>query len=118
MSDVISGVVAEPIGMKVRVKFGDTRSSRSRDIRMPHFVRTTTTTTQTDGPYDNTAKRRSASFCPKPFGSVGAARYAQGPLIILVFRFLPLDEDMGYRAGFIIVSGSDGRAELLLEPAK
>ena len=37
-SDVISSVVVEPTGMKVRVKFGDSSSNRSRDIRLPHFV--------------------------------------------------------------------------------
>ena len=34
-------MVVEPTGMKVPVKFGDSRSSRSRDIRLPHFVRAT-----------------------------------------------------------------------------
>ena len=38
VSDVISGVVIDPTGVKVRVKFGDSRSNRSRDIRLPHFV--------------------------------------------------------------------------------
>ena len=32
--------------------------------------------------------------------------------------FLPLDEVVAYRAAFVIVSGSDGRAEMFLEPAK
>ena len=32
--------------------------------------------------------------------------------------FLPLDEAVASRAVFIIVSGSDERAEMLLEPAK
>ena len=31
---------------------------------------------------------------------------------------LPLDEAIASRAVFVIVSGSDGRAETLLEPAK
>ena len=31
-SDVISGVVIESTGVKVHVKFGDSRSSQSRDI--------------------------------------------------------------------------------------
>ena len=52
--DVLSGVVVDPMGMKVSGKFGDSRSNRSRHIRLPHFVRTTTTT---DGPYDNCLKR-------------------------------------------------------------
>ena len=37
-SDVISGVVVEPTGVKVAVKLGDSRSTRSRDIRLPNFV--------------------------------------------------------------------------------
>ena len=37
-SDVISGVDVEQVGMNTRVKFGDSRSNRSRDIRLPHFV--------------------------------------------------------------------------------
>ena len=38
VSDVISAMITEPTGVKVRVKFGDCRSNRSRDIRLPHFV--------------------------------------------------------------------------------
>ena len=37
-SDVISGVIVDPTGVKVRVKFVDSRSNRSRDIRLPHFA--------------------------------------------------------------------------------
>ena len=38
-SDVISGVViVDPTGVKIRVKFGDSRSNHSRDIRLLHFV--------------------------------------------------------------------------------
>ena len=39
-SDVISGVFVDPTSLKVRVKFGDSRSNHSRDIglRLPHFV--------------------------------------------------------------------------------
>ena len=37
-SDVISGAVVDPTGVKVRVKFGDSRSNRSRDIGLPDFV--------------------------------------------------------------------------------
>ena len=33
-------------------------------------------------------------------------------------HFLPLDEAIASRAVFVIVSGSDGRVETLLEPAK
>ena len=47
-SDVISGANVEQVGLNVHVKFGDSRSNRSRDIRLPHFVRTTTTTKQSD----------------------------------------------------------------------
>ena len=34
----MSGVVVDPTGVKVRVHFSDSRPSRSRDIRLPHFV--------------------------------------------------------------------------------
>ena len=51
-SDVISGEVVDPASLKVRVKYGDSRSNRSRDIR----TTPTTTTTPADGPYDNRAK--------------------------------------------------------------
>ena len=44
-SDIISGMVVGPMGVKASVKLGDSRSNRSRDIRLPQFVRTTTTTT-------------------------------------------------------------------------
>ena len=37
-SEIISGVVIDPTGAKVSVKFGDSRSKRSRDIRLPDFV--------------------------------------------------------------------------------
>ena len=37
-SDVISGMNVEQVGMNVHVKFGDFRSNRFRDIRLPHFV--------------------------------------------------------------------------------
>ena len=36
-SDVISGVDVERGGMNVQVKFGDFRSNRSRDIRLPQM---------------------------------------------------------------------------------
>ena len=42
-SDVISGVGVQQVGMNVHVKFSDSRSNRSPDIRLPHFVRTTPT---------------------------------------------------------------------------
>ena len=37
-SDVMSGVVIDPTGVKGRLKFGDSMSNCSRDIRLPHFV--------------------------------------------------------------------------------
>ena len=37
-SDVMLGVVVDRTGMKVRVKLGDSRSNRSPDIRLSHFV--------------------------------------------------------------------------------
>ena len=46
-SDVISDAFVDPSDVKVRVKFGDPRSNRSPDMRLPHFVRTTTTMTTT-----------------------------------------------------------------------
>ena len=36
----------------------------------------------------------------------------------LAFSFLPLDEVVASIAVLVVVSGSDGRAETLLEPAK
>ena len=36
--DVISDVAVDPTGVKVRVKFGDSKSNGSQDIRLPHFV--------------------------------------------------------------------------------
>ena len=36
--DVVSRVVVDPTGVMVLVKFGDSLSDRSRDIRLPHFV--------------------------------------------------------------------------------
>ena len=40
-SDVTSGVDVEQAGMNVRLNFGEFRSNRSRDIRLPHCVLTT-----------------------------------------------------------------------------
>ena len=51
-SDAISGVVVDPTGMDVRVKLGDSKSNRSRDIRLLHFLTDERTTT-------NDASRRS-----------------------------------------------------------
>ena len=42
VNDVISGLDVEQVGVNDPVKFGDFWSNRSRDIRLPHFVRTTT----------------------------------------------------------------------------
>ena len=38
IADVISGLAVEQVGMDVLVTFGDSRSIRSRDIRVTHFV--------------------------------------------------------------------------------
>ena len=37
-SDVISGAIGGQVGMDVRVKFSDSSSNGSRDIRLPHFM--------------------------------------------------------------------------------
>ena len=37
-SNGISGAVVDPAGVKAHVKFGDSRSNRSRDIRLPYFI--------------------------------------------------------------------------------
>ena len=41
-------VILFPATLQVRVKFGDSTSNRSRDIRVPHFV----TNALADGPFD------------------------------------------------------------------
>ena len=56
-SDIISGVVVDPTGLKVHAKFDAFRSNRSRDIRLPHFVLTTTTTTPAYAAHHIRAKR-------------------------------------------------------------
>ena len=38
VSDVISSVIVETMGVMVRVKCGDSRSNCCRDIRLPHFI--------------------------------------------------------------------------------
>ena len=38
VGDVISGAAVDPTGEKVRLKSGDSRSNRSRNVRLPHFV--------------------------------------------------------------------------------
>ena len=38
ISSVISTVVVDWMGVKVPVKYGDSRSNHSRDMRLPHFV--------------------------------------------------------------------------------
>ena len=45
-------------------------------------------------------------------------RYVANPSLVLLLLSLPLDEAIASRAVFVIVSGSDGRTETLLEPAK
>ena len=59
----------EQAGMNARVKFGDSKSNHSRDIRLPHFVTNDDDNDDidnddADGPYGNRAKRRSV-FCLK-----------------------------------------------------
>ena len=36
--DVISGMIVDPSGVKAYVNFGYSRSNRSGDVRLPHFV--------------------------------------------------------------------------------
>ena len=50
-SDVISGAIVDPTGVKVCVKHGDSRSNRSRDMRLRHFA-------TNDDDYDNDDKRQ------------------------------------------------------------
>ena len=62
-SDVVSGVAYRPIGVMVHAKFNDSRSNRSRDIRLPQFV------TNVDDNDKNAGVRRSSrkgkAFCLK-----------------------------------------------------
>ena len=53
-ADIVSGTVVDPTGMKAHVKFGDSMSNRSRDIRLPHFV---ANDNDDVGPYANRAER-------------------------------------------------------------
>ena len=56
-------MVVDPTGVKVRVKFGDSRSNHSRDIRLPHFVRTTATTeADAETPYKFEASSKLLEF--------------------------------------------------------
>ena len=59
-------MVVDPTGVKAHVKFGVSRSNRSRDIRLLHFV-TNNDDDDDDaaGPYDNRAKRLLPAFCLK-----------------------------------------------------
>ena len=62
-----------------------------------------------------------APFCGygwHPLKSVGRAGQSSGYKSPGFPPFLPLDEAIASRAVFVIVSGSDGRVETLLEPAK
>ena len=52
-NDVISCTIAEPTGVNVRVKVGDSRSTSSRDIRLPQF-----TTNDSDDSDNDDAGRR------------------------------------------------------------
>ena len=60
--DVISAVVIDQTGMKVRVKFGDSRSNRSRNIRLPHFV-----TNDDDNDDDDAGRRTPMTTKTPPF---------------------------------------------------
>ena len=64
VSDVISGTVKDPTGVKV-VKFGDSRSNRSRDLRLPHFV---TNSCNDDDDNDDAGVRWSSHKGKKPYG--------------------------------------------------
>ena len=61
-------MVVDPTGVKVHVKFGDSRSKRSRDIGLPHFVQPTMTT-RTDPKTigQNAAKRQFGEFTVKHY---------------------------------------------------
>ena len=58
-SDVISGVIADPTRMDVRVKFDDSRSNCSQHIRQPHFV-----TDERRRPADNVVTGKNAAYQP------------------------------------------------------
>ena len=60
VSDLISGVAIEHDGVDVLVKFGDSRPSRSRDIRAAHFVMDDDERTTADTGHDIRQKRHSA----------------------------------------------------------
>ena len=61
-SDVMSMVVVGPTGVKVRVKFGDSRSnSSSRDIGLPHFV----TNDDDDAGVCRSSHKGKTAFCLK-----------------------------------------------------
>ena len=65
-NDVISGISVGQVGLVAPLKFGDSSSNGSRDLRLTASLlrtimtttTTRTTTTQADGPYDNRAKHR------------------------------------------------------------
>ena len=57
VSEVLSGVDVECVGVDVRVKLGDSTSNRSRDIRAAHFV--TNERTPADGP----RQKSLSAFC-------------------------------------------------------
>ena len=48
-SDVVSGMAVQYVSVDVCVKYGDSRSNRSRDIRLPHFVTDKRTTNDDTG---------------------------------------------------------------------
>ena len=63
-SDVIFGPVVDPPGMKAHVKCCDSRSNRSRDIRLPHFVTDDERTTPAYAGHHIRAKRRKKRLMP------------------------------------------------------
>ena len=65
VSDIISGLAIEYVGLDVPVKFGDSRSNHSRYIRAAHFV-IDERRTKADGGCGNRQQRHMA-FCLKCF---------------------------------------------------
>ena len=76
-SDVICGLFVDPTGVKARVKFGDSRTNRFLDIRLPHFV---------TNDNDNNDHASRGAFCLKTVemppataaGRISGARFKRG----------------------------------------
>ena len=62
-NDVISGKFVNPTGVKVHGKVGDSRSNRSRDIQLPHFV--TNNHDDDNDPGHHVRAKRHKAFCIK-----------------------------------------------------